>query len=160
MTTLNEDSAVLSLEDAKLLATLCQQAKLYKVEEWIASGKSLVVPPECKTTPLEIALDRGFHSLVELLARNDCGQEAKNDSLLDAVSKRSLEFIELLVNHGADLSSVPFSHVLLSWDPTISRFFLERGADFITGAPFTEAFTAKIRTGSVACPRPVRAREP
>jgi hypothetical protein len=65
---------------------------------------------------------------------------------MDAVSKRSLEFIELLVNHGADLSSVPFSHVWLSWDPTINRFFLERGTDFITGAPFTEAFTAKIRT--------------
>jgi len=40
MATLNEDSAMLSLEDAKLLATLCQQGKLYKVEEWIASGES------------------------------------------------------------------------------------------------------------------------
>jgi|HubBroStandDraft_4_1064222.scaffolds.fasta_scaffold361890_1 hypothetical protein len=142
---LNETSAVLNLADAKLLSTLCQQGKLYEVEKWIANGKSLVVPPEYKTTPLQSALDRGFHSLVELLARSDCGQQAKNDSLMDAVSKRNLEFIELLVNHGAAMSSVPFSHVLLSWDPTISRFFLERGADFITDARFTEAFTAKIR---------------
>src|SRR5580700_2461670 len=98
MATPSEDSAVLGLEVAKLLATLCQQGKLYEVEKWIASGKSLAGPPECKTTPLQIALDRGFHSLVELLARNDCGQEAKNHSLMNAVSKRNLEFIELLVN--------------------------------------------------------------
>jgi hypothetical protein len=122
MATPSEDSAVLGFEVAKLLATLCQQGKLYEVEKWIASGKSLAGPPECKTTPLQIALDRGFHSLVELLARNDCGQEAKNHSWMNAVSKRNLEFIELLVNRGADLPSVPFSHVLLSWDPTISRF--------------------------------------
>jgi ankyrin repeat protein len=81
-----------------------------------------------QTTPLRIALERGFHSLVELLARNDVGQEAKNQALLDAVTHRNLEFVELLLKLGADISSAPFSDVLLSWDPKLIRFFLRRGA--------------------------------
>jgi hypothetical protein len=144
--TSNDGSGLLDLPEAELLATLCQKGKLYEVEKWIHAGKSLRVPRKCKTTPLRIALERGFHSLVELLAGNDVGQEAKNQALLDAVTHRNFEFVELLLKLGADISSVPFSDVLLSWDPKLIRFFLSRGADFITGAPFAEAFREKVRT--------------
>jgi hypothetical protein len=104
----------LTLEEAKLLIGLCRQGKLYEIEKWISSGKSLHLPPELKITPLQVALDQGFHSLVELLARSDISQEAKNGALLDAVSKRHLEFVQLLLEKGAVLSAVPFSHVLLT----------------------------------------------
>jgi hypothetical protein len=30
------------------------------------------------------------------------------------------------------------------WDPTIIRYFLDHGADFITGYPFAEAFAGKL----------------
>jgi hypothetical protein len=146
MATSNDRSVLLDLSDAEFLVALCQKGKLYEVEKWIRAGKSLRVPRECKTTPLRIALEHGFHSLVELLAGNDVGQEAKNQALLHAVTRRNSEFVELLLKLGADISSVPFSDVLLSWDPKLIRFFLSRGADFVTGAPFAEAFTAKIRT--------------
>lgn len=96
--------------------------------------------------PLQIAMNRGFHSLVLLLARNDVGQAAKNDALSTAVSAGNLEFVELLVRHGADLSSLPYSEVLLSWKPSVIQFFLDRGADYVTGQPFTKAFVARIRT--------------
>jgi len=36
--------------------------------------------------------------------------------------------------------------VLLLWDPTIIRYFLDHGADFITDSPFAVAFREKIRT--------------
>jgi hypothetical protein len=50
------------------------------------------------------------------------------------------------LKHGADFSSVPFSDVLLGWKPSLMQFFLDRGADFITDAPFTKAFVARVRT--------------
>ncbi|MGD0956541.1 MAG: hypothetical protein ABR953_06875 [Candidatus Acidiferrales bacterium] len=71
----------LTPEEAKLLINLCQKGKLYEIERWISSPKSLRVPAEFKRTPLQIALDQGFHSLVELLAHSDVGQEAKNEAL-------------------------------------------------------------------------------
>jgi hypothetical protein len=36
--------------------------------------------------------------------------------------------------------------VLYIWDPNIIRYFLDHGADFITGSPFALAFREKIRT--------------
>lgn len=111
----------------------------------MASQTSSIIP-SCGKSLWSSSIDRGFHSLVVLLARNDVGQRAKNDALWQAVTSGNLEFIELLINYGAELSSVPFSEVLLSWKPSVIQIFLDRGADFVTDAPFTKAFVAKIRT--------------
>jgi ankyrin repeat protein len=137
---------LLTLEDAKALIALCRAGKLYEIEKWIASGKSIQTPPEVRKTPLHIAIDSGFHSLVELLARNESRQEAKNQALSLAVSEKRLDFVELLVAHGAQPRSIPLADVLLNWEPAMIRFFLENGADVITGAPFAVAFREKIRT--------------
>lgn len=137
---------MLSTIEAKHLLRLCKIGRLFEVQEWIASGNSLRVPAELKTTPLKIALDTGFHSLVELLVRNEPNQDLKNRALRHALSHKRLDLIDLLVSHGAEISSVPFVEALLLWDPTIIRYFLDHGADFITGYPFAEAFGERIRT--------------
>ena len=54
--------------------------------------------------------------------------------------------MELLFANGADLKSVPLAHVLLGWEPTIIRFFLDHGADAITDSPFAAAFGERVRT--------------
>lgn len=36
--------------------------------------------------------------------------------------------------------------MLFAWDPNVIRYFLDRGADFVTGYPFAFAFGEKIRT--------------
>ena len=48
---------VLTPDDARTLLALCESGKLHDVEKWIASGKSLRVPPELKKTPLGVALE-------------------------------------------------------------------------------------------------------
>lgn len=136
----------LTSEEAKNLLHLCRAGRLYEVEKWIASGKSIQTPADVRKTPLHIAIDSGFHSLVELLARHEGRQEAKNQALSFAVSEKRLDFVELLVAHGAQPRSIPLADVLLNWEPAMIRFFLENGADVITGAPFAVAFREKIRT--------------
>lgn len=54
--------------------------------------------------------------------------------------------MQLLLGSGADIQSVPLADVLLTWEPTIIRFFLDQGADAITESPFAVAFGAKVRT--------------
>ena len=139
-------SAVLSINEAKHLLRLCKLGKLFEVEEWIASENSLYVPTHLKVTPLKVAVDTGFHSLVELLVRVEPSSQLKNRALRRALSSKRLDLIELLVSHGAEINSVPFIEVLMLWDPAIIRYFLDHGADFITGHPFAEAFVEKIRT--------------
>jgi Mor family transcriptional regulator len=139
-------SETLSLTDAKHLLRLCKLGKLFEVQDWIASGNSLCVPADLRTTPLDVALDTGFHSLVELLVRNEASQDLKNQALRHSVSLKRRDFIELLVSSGADTSSVPFIAVLRVWEPTIIRYFLDHGADFINDSPFAVAFGERIRT--------------
>ena len=136
----------LSSEDAKHLVRLCRAGRLYEVETWIGAGKSLTLPPEFKTTLLAVALKTGFHSLVELLLRQERSQEQKNALLAQAVQNRRSDLVELAVSYGADTNSVSFADVLMTWDRRLASFFLERGADPLADRPFMWAFCEKVRT--------------
>jgi len=139
-------SEVLSTADAKHLIHLCKTGRLFELQEWIAAGKSLRVPPTFKPNPLKVAIDTGFHSMVEFLARHERDQNLKNRALLQSVELKRLDFIQLLVANGADTRSVPFVEVLRAWEPAVIRYFIDQGADLITGSPFAVAFSEKIRT--------------
>ena len=70
----------------------------------------------------------------------------KNRALARAVQLRRKDFVELLISTGAAATSIPFSDVLMSWDPAMFRLFLDHGADSVTDLPFTRAFEARIKT--------------
>lgn len=74
-------STVLSITEAKHLLRLSKLGKLFEVQDWIASGNSLCVPTDLKVTRLEVALDTGFLSLVELLVRAEPSPQVKNRAL-------------------------------------------------------------------------------
>jgi hypothetical protein len=137
-------------DSAKMLIAFCRAGKLYDIEKWIAAGKSLDISAATKRvrrrTLLEIAVETGFHSLVELIAKNEACQSAKDIALRDAVLSRRLDLVELLLDSGAEIKSLPLADVLLTWEPKLIQFFLDHGADPIAGRPFAEAFDAKVRT--------------
>jgi hypothetical protein len=130
----------LSHADARELIRLCRAGRLYEVEAWIRAGRSLAVPREVRTTPLGVALDTGFHSLIELLLRHEESQQVKNEVLRDAVFLRNPDVVELAIANGADVTSVSFLDVLLTSVRALVASFLERGADAITDHPFARAF--------------------
>ena len=136
-------------EDGKELVHFCRTGRLYDIEKWIAGGKPLEVRAaknRKNKTLLQIAVETGFHSMVELIAKHETSQLSKKAALADSVSQRRLDFVELLVENGAEITSVPLADVLLTWEPRLMRFFLDRGADPIKDFPFSTAFGAKIRT--------------
>ncbi|MBZ5501958.1 MAG: ankyrin repeat domain-containing protein [Acidobacteriia bacterium] len=126
---------------------MCRAGRLYEIEKWIADGRPLTLPAKCGSL-LQVAVETRFHSLTELIAKHENNQSSTNAALTDAVSSHGLDFGQLLVENGAEVKSVPFSDVLLEWNPHIFRFFLEHGADPVEGSPFAVAFTNKIRTAS------------
>ncbi len=130
----------LSPTEGKELLRLCQAGRLYEVEAWIRSGKSLAVPKEVRGTPLAVAMSTGFHSLVELLLRHEPSQDAKNGVLQEALIFDRPAFVELALTYGADVRSVPFLHVLMTGDRALVATFLEKGADPVTDYPFAHAF--------------------
>jgi hypothetical protein len=126
----NTDQAT-EADRAKALIALCRKGRLYDIEKWIAAGKSLDISAATKRgrqrSLLEIAVEIGFHSLVELIAKHEAHQSAKDAALSDAVSSRRLDLVELLLANGADIKSVPLADVLLTWEPKLIQFFLDHG---------------------------------
>src|SRR5580692_3496226 len=98
-------------EEIKELVRLCRRGRLYDVESWIATGKSFEGIIAKRKTLLQIAVETGFHSLVELIAKHEHSQSSKDSALADAVSLKRLDFVELLVENGARTDAVPFADV-------------------------------------------------
>ena len=138
------------IEVANELIGLCRAGRLYDIEKWIEAGRSLDISVKKWRgrirNLLDVAVESGFHSMVELIVKHEHNQSVKDDALSHAVSMRRQDLAELLVLHGADVRAVPFTDVLLTWEPKLIRFFLDHGADVVTGRPFAEAFREKVRT--------------
>jgi ankyrin repeat protein len=138
------------IDRSKELVQLCRRGRLYELQKWINDGKSLEIPPTARRSRqkslLKIAVETGFHSLVELIAKHEANQFSRDAALAHAVATRRVDLVELLLANGAEIRSVPFADVLLTWEPRVIRFFLDHGADAVSGRPFAEAFGAKVRT--------------
>ena len=139
-------------EEIKRLNELCKDGRLFDVQDWIQSGKPINPrQPEKRNrrrSPLEIAIDNGFHSLVQILL--EAGAIIADDrynALEQAVIKRRLDIVTMLVEHGADVNSVAMYNVFETWDPKIMDYFIEHGADMETDYPLAEALCMRIRTG-------------
>jgi len=138
-------------DEIKPLVEICKAGRLFDVQDWIKEGKPVNPPPYVsggrRKSPLEIAMDQGFHSLVQVLLE---GGADINDSnycpLHEAIHMRRLDMVELIVAHGADIHSVEMATVFESWQPEIMKWFIERGADVETENPLAYALCHRIRT--------------
>jgi hypothetical protein len=140
-------------EAIKPLNELCKAGKLFEVQTWIAAGKPVNPPAptvkgrRCKA-PLEIAIEHGFHSLIDVLLRAGAIQEpdGHNSPMNRALQMRRMDIVTLLVEHGFDPRTVDMRQVFESWDPNMMEYFIERGADVENRNSFAYAFCRRIRT--------------
>ncbi|MFH1933296.1 MAG: hypothetical protein ABIN18_17105 [Pseudomonadota bacterium] len=138
-------------EEIKSLIDLCKAGKLFEVQKWIASGKPVNPPPSVsgykRKSPLEVAIDLGFHSLVKVLLKGGAEiNEPRYWPLDDALYKRRLDLVKLLVDHGADIHSITMASVFDTWQPDIMKWFIEQGGDIETDNPLAYALCNRIRT--------------
>ena len=127
---------VCSPEETKQLRELCRRGRLYEVEAWIRQGKPVNVPPTERKSPLLIAVEKGFHSLVELLLQNGAASHANGNALEMAVKRGDSGIAQLLIDNGADPNSVRAELVCLCGDLDVVRLFLDRGVDLTRGNGF------------------------
>jgi Ankyrin repeats (3 copies) len=139
-------------DDIKPLIELCKAGRLFDVQAWIAAGKPINPPPPPekgarKKCPLQMAVEKGFHSLVQvLLEGGSIIKDGSYNALGQALFSRRLDLIKLLVENGADARSVEMICVFDTWDPAIMEYFIDQGADVETDYPLATALCWKIRT--------------
>ncbi len=139
-------------DDIKPLVELCKAGRLFEVQAWIAAGNPVNPPPPPdkgarRKCPLQLAVEMRFHSLVQVLLEGGAMiNDGSYNALEQALSKRRLDLIELLVGNGADIKSVEMTSVFCTWDPAIMEYFIGQGADVEAGYPLAEALSWKIQT--------------
>jgi hypothetical protein len=142
-----------SLEEIRPLLELCKAGKLFEVQDWIVAGRPVNMPPHpgkghIPRSPLELAIEQGFHSLVLILLQGGAAFRRTGRSLAmsRALQLHCFDIVQLLVEYGYDPASVPMTEVFATWDPAIMEYFIDRGADVETGDPLAWALCRRIRT--------------
>jgi hypothetical protein len=144
--------AVATKEEAAELRTLVRAGRLFDVQAWLEAGKPfrtnrfLSVPLFVPFEPCVAAVETGFFSMVECFLHRKLLKRELNAMLSVAVQTHRPDLVELLFKEGANVDYVPFEDVLLSWNPEVTRIFLDRGADYKTNSPFAEAFSQRRLT--------------
>ncbi len=125
-----------SLEDLRVLHQLCRDGRLYDVEHWIAEGKPLQVSPEAlrkgtrPKTALQIAIETGQHSLIQLLLSKGYRLDLERYAPLNlALQMRRWGLFDLLLQWGADLKSVDVHTVLETYNVELYERFRAAGYD-------------------------------
>jgi hypothetical protein len=124
---------------------------LFELQSWVAEAKPLTLPTHYRYSLLRVALDTGFHSLIEFLLQHETNQTAKDEVLKESCWRNLPGLMQLALRYGADIRAIPFQDVLETWNRDVVLLFLERGADPVTNAPFARAFKGRVKAalGSV-----------
>ena len=113
-------------EDVLPLKALIKSGKLAEIQEWMVSGKPVLLPPGSKKrSALELAAEVGFFSVVELLAKDWPDKKEVNRALVRALQKRQPHIAKLLVDLGADPNRPDIEDVAGCVDKDLMQFFLE-----------------------------------
>jgi len=130
---------MLGPEDSRQVAAWCKAGRLYEIEEWIRSGRSLVFASRKRPSALKIALFTWFYSLIDLLLRHEASQDDKDEVLSVAILYRRFDVALLAISHGAHFTAYSFADALMSKHKATLVFCIEHGADLVTGSPLAKA---------------------
>lgn len=140
-------------DDLLPLIELIKLGKLHDIERWIADGKPLDLDPQPakgarKKTPLQYAVDSGFHTVVETLLKSGLpvNGDPRCSAMGNALAKRRIDLVKLLCEFGYDARNVDMSAVFATWDPEIMEHLIDRGADPEKGMPLARALIERTRT--------------
>jgi hypothetical protein len=142
-----------TFDEIRPLVEMCRHGQLFAVQEWIAAGKPVNPPPHPgrgarRQSPLDVAVERGFHSLVQVLLQAGAAIERRAFSgpMSRALQMRRFDLVRLLVEHGYDPASVDMREVFGTWDADLMEYFIERGAEVERGCPLAYALCHRIQT--------------
>lgn len=128
----------------KELCDLCRKGQLFAVQEWFKQNTyAPPAKPHPRQLPMRIAIDSGFHSMVEVLLKN--GVRADAAALTMALRSYRTDLVDLLFQYGADARTVTFDHVIETANPAVIQRFIDLGADIHTGYPIARGLVRATR---------------
>src|SRR5262245_11373448 len=96
-------------EELAPLVEFIKAGRLFDIQAWIGNNKPVNPPSHSPRgrrikSPLVVAIERGFHSIVQVLLEAGAVQELNgfDSPMTNALRNRRLDIVELLVKHGCD----------------------------------------------------------
>ncbi|MCA9444384.1 MAG: ankyrin repeat domain-containing protein [Candidatus Omnitrophica bacterium] len=115
-----------SVDETAELRDYVKRGCLFAVQDWISAQKPLYCKKSGRRHFLSIAVENGFHSMVQVLASVWPDQESLNAALNQAAENRRVDLVWLLLEHGVDLNSVELFSIAECNDKELLRFFFDR----------------------------------
>lgn len=147
---MNPDPAE-ALAEIEELCSLVKTGQLFVVQKWLAEGKPyrLTATDDNRVCPLLVAVDSGFHSMVEVLAKaGGWSQETLDTAFEAATSNHRSDIANLLRQQGASMQALDFAEVCRSMNQTFMEEALRGGCSAVQG----NAFAAALRRSAAARP--------
>jgi hypothetical protein len=124
-----------TLEELEPLLAMCREGRLFDVQGWIGEGRPVALPADAgvrkaKRNPLRVAIDSGFHSLVQVLLEAGAPvREGRYVALGACSTSPNSTAVSWLLERGhspkllADRGTRAISSLLnsMSWDFSINR---------------------------------------
>lgn len=127
-------------EEMEALALLCRRGDLFGVQKWIDAGRPVEPGPgKFRRTPLRVAIETGFLSLVEVLLRAGINDAEKKRALRKAMDAGRADIFDLHVRHGADYATLAFEEVLESRQKEVIEWYAQPGVDWESAYPIAHA---------------------
>lgn len=111
------------------LRILVRKGHLFAVQEWIAEEKPIFVKVDRfrnHQCPLIIAVESGFHSMVQILADVWPDDESLVDAIHIAADKPRLDIVWMLLPHVANLKLICLHTIAGCNDKDLMKYFLDR----------------------------------
>lgn len=123
------------------LIILCRRGDLFGVQKWIEAGRPVEPGPgKFRRTPLRVAIETGFLSLVEVLLCAGIEDSEKTYALRKAVDLGRADIFDALVRYGADRSTLDIEDILESRQKELIDWYVQRGnVDWERGYPIARA---------------------
>lgn len=122
------------------LVLLCRRGDLFGVQKWIDAGRPIEPGPgKFRRSPLRVAIETGFLSLVEVLLRAGIEDAEKTRALRKAMDLGRADIFDLLVRYGADHTILSIEEVIESRRKDLIEWYVQRGVDWEQGYPIAHS---------------------
>jgi hypothetical protein len=129
-------------EDIQELLELIRKGRLFALQEWIRAGRRLHASELDGEQVLEVAVETGFHSVIEQILQAGKWKPAWLVQALDtAINNRRSDIAELLLNHGAPLHNLGFQTICRTLNLSLMERFLRLGGNPSHDNAFARALT-------------------
>lgn len=142
--------AFLDAKSRTRLAALCKQGRLFDAQRFIDEKGTCCFRKTHHWTPLFIAVDRGFHSLVEVLLRYEHAQWDLEKAYRGALRRRRNDLAGMILRAPSWNSEIDPVEALATGDPVLVAALARADTDF-TGASVVALGALANAPGTINC---------